>query len=436
VLADAVGCSAPSAVSSTLTSEPGEGSEVMMGTDAQDKAAASKSEGRKALEKLCPHVCVFARVAPHQKELIVAALNDAGHTTLMCGDGTNDVGALKQAHVGVSILNNPELEKRVAHRLEVTSATGVQAAGGAGWAKSKAKGASIKELAKAQLEAMQDDSNSTATAGTAGVFDTWALVDAEMSEQERDPSLVRLGDASIASPFTSKRVSVDCVLAVVRQGRCTLVTTVQVFKILALNCLVSAFMLSALYLHGVKQGDTQMTIVGLIVAALFFFASQAPPLEELAPKRPLSQLFCTSVLISVGGQFVVHLASLLYILELCADHMVADDPLMVPDGDFHPNILNSIVFILSAWMQLNTFAVNYCGKPFTQPLRDNKLLWYTLQGSWLALVLVSLDVVPPLRSVLQLVPLPTGSFRSRLLGVLFANLGGAWAVEQVARSVQ
>ena len=39
---------------------------------------------------------------------------------------------------------------------------------------------------------------------------------------------------------------------------------------------------------------------------------------------------------------------------------------MVPDGDFHPNILNSIVFILSAWMQLNTFAVNYCGRPFTQ----------------------------------------------------------------------
>jgi hypothetical protein len=44
--------------------------------------------------------------------------------------------------------------------------------------------------------------------------------------------------------------------------------------VLALNCLVSAYMMSALYLRGLKQGDTQMTATGLVIAALFFFLSQ------------------------------------------------------------------------------------------------------------------------------------------------------------------
>lgn len=53
---------------------------------------------------------VFARVSPDQKELILRTLRAAGWTTLMCGDGTNDVGALKAAHVGVALLPPSEAQ--------------------------------------------------------------------------------------------------------------------------------------------------------------------------------------------------------------------------------------------------------------------------------------------------------------------------------------
>ena len=96
---------------------------------------------------------------------------------------------------------------------------------------------------------------------------------------------VRPGDASLAAPFTARSSGVAPCVDVIRQGRAALVTTLQMFKILGLNCLSMAYVMSVQYLDGVKFGDSQMTASGLATAGMFLSLSRAMPLERLAGHR-------------------------------------------------------------------------------------------------------------------------------------------------------
>ena len=90
------------------------------------------------------------------------------------------------------------------------------------------------------------------------------LLDEMNAEGDGTAPVVKLGDASMAAPFTAKHSSVRPTTDIIRQGRSTLVTTLQMFKILGLNCLATAYVLSVMYLDGVKLGDMQVSLFTLV----------------------------------------------------------------------------------------------------------------------------------------------------------------------------
>lgn len=340
-------------------------------TTKDEKALLMDHRVQRSLLNLVPLVSVFARHAPYQKEAVVAALNHAGHTTLMVGDGTNDVGALKRAHVGISIVSAPEVE-----------------------AKQREASQSIKRAKKKGKKSSRTSLEESLK---------------QLQEAQNELEQVELGDASVAAPFTAKSSTIKCVKDVIQQGRCTLVTMLQIYKILGINCLVNAMVLSRLFLHGVKQGDRQLTILGIAVAALFYFVTRAEPLADLSSSRPPSSVLCMEALVSIALQCLVHLGAILLASETALAFVDPFDPSLVPDGPFNPNVLNSCTFIILCITTINTFAVNYRGRPFMQSLSENMLLYRSLQVCYGILLVCALEIFPPLNDLMQMTALPTVS---------------------------
>jgi len=59
------------------------------------------------------NIDLYCRVSPEQKEMIVNSLKKSGKT-FYCGDGTNDMGALKASDSGLALLPyNPDLRNKL-----------------------------------------------------------------------------------------------------------------------------------------------------------------------------------------------------------------------------------------------------------------------------------------------------------------------------------
>ncbi|KFY49750.1 hypothetical protein V496_09812 [Pseudogymnoascus sp. VKM F-4515 (FW-2607)] len=438
--------------------------------------ALAKFKDQPALLSLIRHTWVYARVSPKQKEEILMGLKELGYYTLMAGDGTNDVGALKQAHIGVALLNgtkedltkisehmrnsrmkdvyekqvgvmkrfnqptppvpiliahlyppgpsNPQYEKAMIREAEKKGITIPNATTDA----SKENG--VETVTSPAAQALIDGSPHKRQEQMNKAASLADQLTASMMESELDdePPTIKLGDASVAAPFTSKLGNVIAIPNIIRQGRCTLVATIQMYKILALNCLISAYSLSVLYLEGIKFGDGQVTISGMLMSVCFLSISRAKSVDGLSKERPQPNIFNVYIIGSILGQFAIHIVTLIYIARLC-DTIAPRDQDVDLEGEFAPSLLNSAVYLLQLIQQISTFAINYQGRPFRENLSENRGMYLGILGVSALAFSCSTEFIPELNEQMKLVPF-TSEFKVRMTATMLVDYVGCYVIEK------
>jgi cation-transporting ATPase 13A1 len=190
---------------------------------------------------------------------------------------------------------------------------------------------------------------------------------------------------------------------------------------MALQCLISSYSLSVLYLDGVKYGDSQMTAMGLLGSVSFMSVSRSKPLDKLSKVRPLTSIFHPALFSSLLGQFAIHLSTMLLAVYNAKTHLPPDySPDL--DGLFQPGILNTVVFLVSSVQQVSVFVVNLQGRPFMTGVTENTPLLWSLVATFILTFMFASETVPGLNRYFQLVAFPEESFRDFILLILVLDL--------------
>lgn len=250
-------------------------------------------------------------------------------------------------------------------------------------------------------------------------------------EDGNELPMVKLGDASIASPFTSRAPSIKATVDIIRQGRCALVTTMQMYQILAINCLISSYSLAVLTLDYVRYGNAQMIALGVIGTVSSLTLSRATPLDDLSPVRPLTSIFHPALFFSLLGQFALHLGTMIFTNNLGRAYIDPDAPEQIRGGDFVPNIMSTVIFLVNGVQTVSVCAVNYKGRPFMKGMADNPGLLYSLGASFIGVFMAATEVMPLFNKTLEIVPLPDKVFTYKLLGCLALDVIVAFLWDQL-----
>ena len=180
-------------------------------------------------------------------------------------------------------------------------------------------------------------------------------------------------EASVAAPFTSGRPGITCVPDVIREGRCSLVSSFATFKYMAMYSIIQFVSVLILYSHSTNLGDQMFLYIDLVIlGAITFFMAWTEPSPTIVEKRPPGSLVSFSNLFCLGAQMafvVVYQAMAIFFLK--SQSWYVPNSIDKPDEEKIVCWESTVIFIVSGFQYLSVALAFSRGKPFRRPFYTN-----------------------------------------------------------------
>ncbi|NXW09951.1 AT132 ATPase, partial [Fregetta grallaria] len=238
-------------------------------------------------------------------------------------------------------------------------------------------------------------------------------------------------EASVASPFTSRMANIECVPAVIREGRCSLVTSFGVFKYMALYSLVQFVSVLLLYTINTNLSDFQFLFFDLIITTtVAVLMGRTGPAQELGVERPQGALISVLVLGSLLLQtaLLITVQVLSYFITVSQSWYVPlNSTVMAPQN--LPNYENTVLFCVTGFQYLILAVAMSKGYPFREPLYTNVLFLVVLILLFGLMIWLTLYPLGFPKTLLKLQGIDDLNFKLLLLGIAALNFFAAFVLE-------
>ena len=200
-------------------------------------------------------------------------------------------------------------------------------------------------------------------------------------------------EASIAANFTSKKPDVYCIYELLREGKCSLTTSIQTFKYMMLYSMIQFICVTLCMIFITYLSDFQYLVSDLfIIFPLEWFLAMTKPYHELTHHYPIAGLLSFPVMTSILTHSAIVFVFQFVGYKILKNHYDWENICDFDDNDSPlPCHENTIFFLISLFQYLGLAIAFFVSKPFRQRLFTNWLLMIYLAGAYFYAIWITIN---------------------------------------------